>query len=468
MNNNSNFGLIRPHQSKIQAFARLLDSAVIIITLWAVIDINGFEWDSKQSWWLLVSMVTFLFIAEINGLYKEKRGVLFIRELKSILNNWLIVLVVLISINQFYLLIDPVFEKVFWIWAFVVPIEILSWHLMADSFFRLIRRKGKNSRKVAVAGANDLGLELQRLFEEEEWMGMSFSGIYDDRLQSRTDATTIDVLGDLKKLVRNAKNGEIDIVYITLALKAEERIKNIISELSDTTVSVYYVPDFFGFDLLRSQWSSVGNIAVVSIYDSPFYGVDGVLKRIFDVIFSLFVLILIAIPMLFIAILVKITSPGPILFKQRRFGLDGNEIIVWKFRSMSVAEDGSKVIQAKKNDPRVTKLGGFLRKTSLDELPQFINVLQGSMSVVGPRPHAVAHNELYRKQIKGYMLRHKVKPGITGLAQIEGYRGETDTLDKMEGRIKYDLEYIEHWSLLMDLKIVLLTISKGFLGKEVY
>lgn len=468
MNNNSNFGLIRPHQSKIQAFARLLDSAVIIITLWAVIDINGFEWDSKQSWWLLVSMVTFLFIAEINGLYREKRGVLFIRELKSILNNWLIVLVVLISINQFYLLIDPVFEKVFWIWAFVVPIEILSWHLMADSFFRLIRRKGKNSRKVAVAGANDLGLELQRLFEQEEWMGMSFSGIYDDRLQSRTDATTIDVLGDLKKLVRNAKNGEIDIVYITLALKAEERIKNIISELSDTTVSVYYVPDFFGFDLLRSQWSSVGNIAVVSIYDSPFYGVDGVLKRIFDVIFSLFVLILIAIPMLFIAILVKITSSGPILFKQRRFGLDGNEIIVWKFRSMSVAEDGSKVVQAKKNDPRVTKLGGFLRKTSLDELPQFINVLQGSMSVVGPRPHAVAHNELYRKQIKGYMLRHKVKPGITGLAQIQGYRGETDTLDKMEGRIKYDLEYIEHWSLHMDIKIVLLTVFKGFLGKEVY
>jgi putative colanic acid biosynthesis UDP-glucose lipid carrier transferase len=172
--------------------------------------------------------------------------------------------------------------------------------------------------------------------------------------------------------------------------------------------------------------------------------------------------------MLIIAILVKITSSGSVLFKQRRFGLDGNEIIVWKFRSMSVAEDGSKVVQAKKNDPRVTKLGGFLRKTSLDELPQFINVLQGSMSVVGPRPHAVAHNELYRKQIKGYMLRHKVKPGITGLAQIKGFRGETDTLDKMEGRIKYDLEYIEHWSLHMDIKIVILTISKGFLGKEVY
>ncbi len=466
--NNSNFGLIRPYQSKIQAFARLLDSAVIIITLWAVIDINSLEWDSKQSGWLLISMVTFLFIAEFNGLYREKRGVLFIKELKSILVNWLSVLVVLISINQFYLLIDPVFEKVFWIWAFVVPIEILSWHLMVDSFLRIIRRQGKNSRKVAVAGANDLGLELQRVFEHEEWMGMSFSGIYDDRLKSRTDTSTINVLGDLKELVRRAKNGDIDIVYITLALKAEERIKNIISELSDTTVSVYYVPDFFGFDLLRSQWSSVGNIAVVSIYDSPFYGVDGVLKRIFDLIFSLFVLLLIAIPMLVIAILVKITSPGPVLFKQRRFGLDGNEITVWKFRSMSVTEDGSKVVQAKKNDPRVTKLGGFLRKTSLDELPQFINVLQGSMSVVGPRPHAVAHNELYRKQIKGYMLRHKVKPGITGLAQVRGYRGETDTLDKMERRIKYDLEYIEHWSLHMDLKIVVLTVFKGFMGEEVY
>jgi putative colanic acid biosynthesis UDP-glucose lipid carrier transferase len=180
------------------------------------------------------------------------------------------------------------------------------------------------------------------------------------------------------------------------------------------------------------------------------------------------ILIIILIPLLLIAVAIKLNSSGPVLFKQRRYGLNGEEIVVWKFRSMTVCEDGENINQATKNDPRVTKLGSFLRKTSLDELPQFINVLQGHMSIVGPRPHAVAHNEWYRTQIKGYMLRHKVKPGITGLAQISGFRGETDTLDKMEGRIRYDLLYIQNWSLWLDIKIILLTIHKGFMSAGAY
>ncbi len=191
-------------------------------------------------------------------------------------------------------------------------------------------------------------------------------------------------------------------------------------------------------------------------------------KRIADILLSSMILLLIALPMMLIALAIKITSPGPVIFKQRRYGFKGEKIVVWKFRSMTVCEDGGKVEQAKKHDPRVTKLGAFLRRNSLDELPQFINVLQGRMSIVGPRPHAVAHNEWYRGQIKGYMLRHKVKPGITGLAQINGYRGETDTLDKMEGRIQYDLTYIRNWSLWLDIKIILLTIVKGFLGAKAY
>ena len=193
-----------------------------------------------------------------------------------------------------------------------------------------------------------------------------------------------------------------------------------------------------------------------------------VLKRMFDIVFSLCVLSVIAIPMLVIAAIVKITSPGPAIFKQLRYGLDGRSIEVWKFRSMSTMDNGSEVKQATKGDARITPVGAFIRKTSLDELPQFINVLQGSMSVVGPRPHAVAHNEQYRKLIPYYMLRHKVKPGITGWAQINGYRGETDTLDKMSGRVDYDLDYIRHWSLWMDIKIILLTLFKGFTGKNVH
>ena len=468
MSETSSLGLIRPHRLKIQALARLLDLAVIGITLWAVLKIQHVEWDGKDTWWLLTAIVGFSISAELGGLYKEKRGLNIGEEVKNILINWLFVVLLLIVIDQFVLLIDPVSEDVFWYWAGIVPIEILSWHLAVDGLLRIIRSSGLNSRKVAIAGANGIGIQLETLFKEKEWMGLKFVGFYDDRMSCRINLSDISLQGDLKQLVDQAKNGEIDIIYMTMALKAEERISEIISELADTTVSVYYVPSFFGFDLLKSQWSSVGNIAVVSIYDSPFYGIDGVLKRVFDILFSVVAIVIVAIPMLIIAAAIKSSSPGPVLFKQRRFGLYGQEISVWKFRSMTVTEDGGTVVQATKNDPRITPLGGFLRKTSLDELPQFFNVLQGRMSVVGPRPHAVAHNELYRKKIKGYMLRHKVKPGITGLAQINGFRGETDTLEKMEGRIKKDLEYISYWSLLLDIRIVFLTVFKGFVSKEAY
>ena len=187
---------------------------------------------------------------------------------------------------------------------------------------------------------------------------------------------------------------------------------------------------------------------MISILESPFLGIDGTVKRLEDIILGALILALITLPMIFIALAVKLTSRGPVFFKQRRYGLNGKQISVWKFRSMTVLEDGDTVTQATKGDARITSLGAFLRKTSLDELPQFINVLTGQMSIVGPRPHAVAHNEQYRQLIGDYMLRHKVKPGITGWAQINGWRGETDTLEKMEKRVEFDLYYIRNWSLL--------------------
>jgi putative colanic acid biosysnthesis UDP-glucose lipid carrier transferase len=209
-------------------------------------------------------------------------------------------------------------------------------------------------------------------------------------------------------------------------------------------------------------------VPLVSVFESPIYGSNFFLKRLEDLVLGSLILLLISPFMLAIAIAVKLTSPGPAIFKQRRYGLNGEVIEVWKFRSMSVLEDGGHVPQAQKNDPRVTRLGAFMRRTSLDELPQFINVLQGQMSIVGPRPHAVAHNEQYRKLIHGYMLRHKVKPGITGWAQVNGWRGETDTMEKMEMRVKYDLDYINNWSLWLDLKIIVMTAFVGMRGKNAY
>ncbi len=251
-------------------------------------------------------------------------------------------------------------------------------------------------------------------------------------------------------------------------MRAEQRIRNVIQELADTTASVYIVPDLFVFQLLNSRWTDIQGLPVVSVFESPLFGVDGILKRTVDVALAGVALLIAAIPMLLIAIAVKLTSKGPVFFRQRRYGLDGREIPVWKFRSMTVQENGSEVKQATQNDSRLTPIGGFLRRSSLDELPQIFNVLSGQMSLVGPRPHANAHNEFYRKQIEGYMLRHKVKPGITGLAQINGCRGETETIDKMEKRILFDHQYIREWSIWLDLKIIFKTFSVVFSRQNAY
>lgn len=242
-------------------------------------------------------------------------------------------------------------------------------------------------------------------------------------------------------------------------MASQPRVKTLLDSLRDSTVSIFFVPDFFIFDLIQAKFNYVAGVPVVCICDTPLKGYSELAKRITDVVISSMILLCIWPIMLLIAIAVKVTSPGPIFFKQNRYGVDGKSIGVYKFRSMKVMDNGDTVKQATKDDDRFTPIGGFIRKTSLDELPQFLNVLEGSMSIVGPRPHANAHNEYYRKLIKGYMIRHKVKPGITGWAQVNGYRGETETLDKMEKRISYDLDYLRNWSIWLDIKIILKTIG---------
>jgi putative colanic acid biosysnthesis UDP-glucose lipid carrier transferase len=465
------FGVIQPQRNKLVVLVRLLDVMVIGLTLWAILDLVTVEWDDKHTWWLFISVVGFGVFASFNELYRGSRSMSSLTEIRLIVVSWFCVLLVMMCVDEAYPLIDPIYKKYFWIWSLAVPIEIISWHIIVRSLANNIRKMGKEQHRVAIVGGTMLGAELEKIFLEEKTVGTNFLGFFDDRQRVTEGSYQFDLtklVGDTDQLIRLAKKGTVDIVYITLPLRAEIRIKNIVEQLSDSTVSVHYVPDLFIFDLLSSSLNNIKGIPVISIHDTPFYGVDGAMKRIFDIVFSSLILILITIPLLIIALAVRLTSPGPVLFKQRRYGFRGEEIIVWKFRSMTVREDSDNVVQAKKNDPRITKLGSFLRRTSLDELPQFFNVVQGRMSVVGPRPHAVAHNEFYRGQVKGYMLRHKVKPGITGLAQVNGFRGETDTLDKMENRIQYDLNYIRNWSLWLDIKIVLLTIFKGFTGTKAY
>jgi putative colanic acid biosynthesis UDP-glucose lipid carrier transferase len=307
----------------------------------------------------------------------------------------------------------------------------------------------------ATAGAERLCQELA----QRPWLRVT--GIYDDRGEGRRHdfaAPGATLAGNFLALLEACRKEEIDIVYVALPMVAEHRIAGMLHALSNTTVSVYLVADLPAYDLLSARWTALGSCPLISVHDTPFRGLAAGLKRIEDIVAGVVAVALIAIPLVVIAILVKLTSAGPVFFRQRRYGLNGAEIRILKFRTMTVCEDGPRVQQAQRNDARVTRLGRLLRRTSLDELPQFLQVLTGEMSIVGPRPHAVAHNEHYRSLIPRYMLRHKVKPGITGWAQVNGWRGETPTLDRMEKRIEHDLAYINNWSLLLDLKILFLTV----------
>lgn len=471
MNKSHSKGPIRPSNSQFHGFSRAFDDILIFLALLISLQIYNIPLSSEYLVLCLITIILFSLFAENQEIYHGWRGAPMFDEAVRILVAWLTTFVLMVSGIYISHAGFEFSKEVIELWLPVAPLCIILIHTLRRWLLSYLRTHGLNTRNYAILGANTLGNRLKVALSEMPWLGYKFIGFFDDRVipdEDRYDVNLEPMAGNFKDLLTQAQNGEIDHIYITLPMGAEKRISQLIHELADSTVSINIVPDFFIFNLIQSKWSNVQGIPVVSIFDTPFNAMDGAIKRIEDLLLCAVILPLIAIPMIIIAIAIKATSPGPIIFKQKRYGIKGEQIEVWKFRSMTVTENGDNVKQATANDKRVTPLGSFLRRTSLDELPQFINVLQGVMSVVGPRPHAVSHNEYYRKQIQGYMLRHKVKPGITGHAQINGCRGETETIEKMEARVHYDLEYLRQWSLWLDLKIVFLTIFKGFVGKQAY
>jgi putative colanic acid biosynthesis UDP-glucose lipid carrier transferase len=354
-------------------------------------------------------------------------------------------------------------------WFWVAPLSQFCAHLALRSAAPyLLLLQGPPSRAIIV-GMNEQGVSFAARINETPYSRIELSGFFDDRSPGRLHDTRYgQLLGRLRELPDFVKDNRIQFIYLSLPMASQPRILHILDELKDTTASIYFVPDMFITDLIQARSGTVCGTPVIAVCESPFTGSNGLIKRTSDIILSLLILTLISPLLLLIAMVIKLDSPGPVIFRQRRYGLDGQEILVYKFRSMRVCEDGDTIRQAQKHDSRITRVGAFLRKNSLDELPQFINVLQGRMSIVGPRPHAVAHNEIYRNLIKGYMIRHKVKPGITGWAQVNGYRGETQTLDKMQARIDHDLDYLRNWSLRLDLHIILKTILVVFKDRAAY
>ncbi len=354
-------------------------------------------------------------------------------------------------------------------WAVATPLGQWLAFFSGRTVLRRLSSLPENRRKAVVVGAGALGVKVSRAFQARGDAGLLFLGYFDDRADDRVDSeATLSRLGNLKQVAPYVREQGVQEVYITLPLGSQPRIVELLEQVQGTTASVFFVPDVFGISIIQGRLQDMNGVPVVGLCETPFTGTNRLVKRISDLVLAVLIVMLISPLLIIIALGVRMTSPGPAIFRQRRNGLDGEEIIVYKFRSMRTQDDGAVVQQATKDDPRITPLGAFLRRTSLDELPQFINVLQGRMSIVGPRPHAVAHNEMYRQLIKAYMVRHKVKPGITGWAQIHGHRGETDTIEKMQARVEYDLEYLRNWSLGLDLQIIARTIKLVFFDRNAY
>ena len=430
----------------------IFDPIIAVISLWSIsFAIEG----ALNPAYLILSIIIF----SLSYPSSLKIELPFWESTQKILISWLMLVFLLLLLGVATGYINNFYKVTLILWLIITPfLQILGTVLLKQFAPYIIQLQG-NAKNTVIVGVTQRSMTLASKIKNSTYNAMRFMGYFEDRELSRLpQGINTQLLGKLANLPNFVKANNINIIYISLPMVSQPRIINLLEVLKDTTASIYFVPDIFLTDLIQSRIDEIGDIPVVAVRETPFNGTNGLVKRSTDIIFTLLILLIISPILLIVALGVKLSSPGPLIFKQKRYGLNGEEIVVYKFRSMTTIDNGDNVVQATKNDQRVTSFGKFIRKTSLDELPQFFNVLQGGMSIVGPRPHAVAHNEMYRKLIKGYMIRHKVKPGITGWAQVNGLRGETEVLEKMQARVDYDIAYLRNWSPGLDIYIILKTV----------
>ena len=387
----------------------------------------------------------------------------------SLLARWLVMLAVLLAIGYVTKFSEEFSRRVVLTWAVVTPVLLILVLLALNETMQRLMYSRSNVRSAVFAGYSEASAALAGRLRDNPGICIAVDGFFDDRSPERLGMEEgARVLGRLSELADYVNAHKTEVIFVALPMRHVQRVLDLLDNLRDTTASIYYVPDVFVFDLIQSRTGEILGMPVVALCETPFSGYRGVVKRLTDVSLSLVGMLLLSPLYVAVAVAVKLSSPGPVIFKQRRYGLDGKEIQVYKFRTMTVTEDGPNIRQATRDDSRVTPVGRILRRYSIDELPQLMNVVLGNMSLVGPRPHAVTHNEEYRKLIKGYMLRHKVRPGITGLAQVNGCRGETTRLEDMRARIEYDLDYLRHWSPGLDIKILFKTVVAVLGDRKAY
>jgi len=457
-------GILKKHASWIPVAYVILDLSLILIASLIASFVKFDQWwylPQAYENFLIITIVASVLIFFIAGIYRPLR-VIGVRVLMGrLILSWIII-ASLLSLIAFFSKTSTIFSRVWMMdWLVLSCLFHLSSRALISVILRWLRRKGFNQRTVLLVGSGSLSEDVLNTISSSPSAGFKIKAHI-------TIDDFIDNNGELRQDYEALLSfNEVDQIWLAIPLIEGSSVQQVMHALRFSTVDISLVPDLFGLDLLNHSLTEVAGMPFLNLRGKPILGLNYYLKRVFDIIFSTMILLIFLPVLLIIALMIIVESGRPVFYKQKRFGWDGKEINVYKFRTM-YDHQCDVVTQAVKNDCRVTRLGHFLRKTSLDEFPQFFNVLQGRMSIVGPRPHAVSHNLYYRDKVNSYMQRHMVLPGVTGLAQICGFRGETDALWKMEKRLEKDLEYINSWSLWLDFKIIMITISKVLNDKNAY
>jgi putative colanic acid biosynthesis UDP-glucose lipid carrier transferase len=447
----------------------LLFPCMVVLTLLACLRVLA---EPLRGGYVLIAVLAFLGVSEFLGFARiGTSGSLRARHyvLMDIAVRWFVFVGFIGMVTHLSGLSATFNFRLLAAWALVTPIALYAAQFGARYVLTHLDASRGSRRHAVIVGMTELGVRLEGAFRTDKLLRTQVVGYFEDRCEERLAVgASTPILGSTEQLADYVTQNNIEQVYITLPMNRGPRIVSMLERLHDSTASIYFVPDLFAFDLIQARFDNLNGIPIVAIRETPFYGASWILKRASDILIAAVVLILVFPLLLVVALVIRLDSPGPIMFRQKRYGLDGREILIYKFRSMRVTEDGKEnFMAATRSDSRITRVGAFIRKTSLDELPQLFNVLDGSMSIVGPRPHPVAMNEHYRRAIPSYMVRHKVKPGITGWAQVNGYRGGDD-LESMTKRIEFDLAYLRNWSLWLDLRILLKTIAVVSTDRSAY
>ena len=460
-------GLLKEYSRAIELMLRGLDMLTVFFSGWLAYVVR-FRMGALPSAYMAALFIS-LFITSLvfssMHIYQSVRGENFAKHIMKLVQAVCIIGLMMAGLS-FFTKSGLTFSRIWFIlWMLLTLILIVLFRYSVLLLLGFMRSQGLNERRVVIVGVGDLGLKIVTVVQQALWTGFRIVALFDDDEHHKAAMHGIPIMRTPTDLGQYLTEKNIDEIWLALPLQAEKRVKEILYALRHHTINTRFFLDIFGMDLLHHSMTDVAGFPVLNIRSTPMMGVNRFIKAIEDRILAALILILVSPLLIVIAMGVKWSSKGPVFFKQHRLGWDGRIIKVYKFRTMlEHSETNGQVTQATANDHRVTRFGKFLRRSSFDELPQFINVLQGRMSIVGPRPHALAHNEFYKDAVHTYMQRHRVKPGITGWAQINGWRGETDTLDKMQKRVEYDLYYINNWSLGFDLKIILLTFFRGFIN----